>query len=119
MKTTLLKFTGSICGIILLLAAFSTASCKKDQTCRGTVYVNDSSNNKVGGAVVQLDAMVVGGQLILREKTDANGEAHFDVKLPAIFNVTATHDSFPLKYGKGVLNLDEARKINYVTVKLQ
>jgi hypothetical protein len=119
MKTTLLKFSASVCGIILLLAAFTTSSCKKDQTCHATVYVNDSANNKVANATVQMDAMVVGGQLTYREKTDAHGEAHFDVKLPAIFNVTATHDSFPLKYGKGVMNLDEARKINYLTVKLQ
>ena len=119
MKTLLIKFIASASVVLFLLAAMSISSCKKDQTCHGIVYVNDSTNAKVANATVQLDAMVVGGQLILREKTDAHGEAHFDVKLPAIFNVTATHDSFPLKYGKGVLNLDQARMDNWVTVKLQ
>ena len=105
--------------VVAGLFIFAFASCKKDQTCHGTIYVNDVNNNKVPGVIVQLDASNVGGQLVYREKTDAHGEAHFDIKLPAIYNITVSDASNPALTGTGILNVDEARKSNYSTVKLQ
>jgi hypothetical protein len=41
------------------------------------------------------------------------------MKLPAIYHVTVSDASNPSLTGTGILNADEARKINYSTVKLQ
>ncbi len=114
MKSYLLKFS-TVCCIVLL---FLVTSCKKDQTCHAYITVNDSSNNKVAGALVVLDANNVGGQVTYKGTTDASGNVTFDIALPAIFNVTVTKASLPLQYGKGLVNIDEPRKEAWLTVKM-
>jgi hypothetical protein len=47
--------------IVSGLIIFALSSCKKDQICHGTIYVNDVNNNKMPGVIVQLDASNVGG----------------------------------------------------------
>ena len=104
---------------LLVFCGLLITSCKKNETCHGTVLVRDSDYNVVPNAVVQLDAISHTSTIVYREKTDATGQVKFDVKLPAIFDVVATHPDYPNKYGKGVLNLDEPQKNNWVTVVLK
>lgn len=119
MKTFTLKFSAFVCSFILLFAAFSSSSCKKDKTCHGTVHVTDTTGKAVENAKVKLAAPSVNGDVTYENVTDAAGEVKFDVKLPAIFDVTATKATFPGMVGTGVLRLDEPGKSNEVTVKIQ
>lgn len=119
MKTFFLKYA-SVAGIILMLVvALSTSSCKKDKTCRGKVYVVDTAGVAVGNAVVKLDANAVNGDVIYDAYTDGAGAANFEVKLPAIFDVTATKATYPGMEGNGVLRLDEPGKEAEVTVVIR
>lgn len=104
-------------GVVLLLgAAFTTSSCRKDKTCHGKVHVIDTLNRDVANATVKLSAPSVQGQVVYDGVTDNSGLVRFDVKLPAIFDVTATKTSYPGKVGVGVLRLDEEGKSSEVEV---
>ncbi len=120
MKTLFLKlFTfGGI--LFLLSAAFIGSSCKKDKTCRGKVHVSDTTGKPVGGAFVRLAAPSVQGDVIYDATTDNSGTASFEIKLPAIFDVTAEKKSlYPGKLGVGVLRLDEPGKSAEITVVIR
>lgn len=119
MKTFTLKFSAFVCAFILLFTAFSSSSCKKDKTCHGKVHVNDTAGVAVANAKVKLAAPSVNGDVEYENVTDAAGDVSFDVKLPAIFDVTATKATYPGMIGTGVLRLDEPGKSNEVTVKIQ
>jgi len=117
MKTFTFKFSAFACAFVMLLAAFSSSSCKKDKTCHGKVHVTDTSGNPMANATVKLAAPSVNGDVTYDNVTDGAGDASFEVKLPAIFDVTATKAGYDP--GTGVLRLDEPGKSNDVTVKLQ
>ena len=117
MKTFTLRFSAFAVASLLVFAALSSSSCKKDKTCHGTVRVVDTANNPVGSATVKLSAPSVNGDVTYSSTTDGSGDATFEVKLPAIFDVTATKAT--VGTGTGVLRLDEPGKTNDVTVTLQ
>ncbi|MCC6838349.1 MAG: hypothetical protein IT234_07415 [Bacteroidia bacterium] len=118
MKTFFLKYASVAGMIVLLVAALSTPSCKKDKTCHGKVYVVDDSGVAVGNAKVKLDANAVNGDVTYEAYTDGAGAANFEVKLPAIFDVTATKATIT-GVGNGVLRLDEPGKDAEVTVVIR
>ncbi|MCW3084823.1 MAG: hypothetical protein JWP12_2189 [Bacteroidetes bacterium] len=120
MKHFTLKFSVAFCFVALMFAAFSTSSCKKDKTCHGTVKVIDTAGVPVANAIVKLAAPSVNGDVVYTETSDGSGNAEFEVKLPAIFDVTATKATFPPGFvGKGVLRLDEPGKTGDVTVTIK
>jgi hypothetical protein len=119
MKTFTLKFSATVCAFILLFTAFSSSSCKKDKTCHGKVHVTDTTGNPVVNANVKLSAPSVNGDVTYDNVTDGSGDASFEVKLPAIFDVTARKSTYAGMVGTGVLRLDEPGKSNDVTVKIQ
>ncbi|MBL7889384.1 MAG: carboxypeptidase regulatory-like domain-containing protein [Bacteroidia bacterium] len=119
MKTFFFKYASVAGMILLLIAAMSTPSCKKDKTCRGKVFVYDTAGQVVGNAKVKLDANAVNGDVTYEAYTDASGTANFEVKLPAIFDVTATKATFQNMEGNGVLRLDEPGKEADVTVVIR
>jgi hypothetical protein len=110
MKRFILKSMvfGSV--VLLLSAAFTTSSCRRDKTCHGKVHVVDTLSRDVANAFVRLSAPSVQGQVIYDGTTDNGGNVSFDVKLPAIFDVTAIKSTYPGKVGVGVLRLDEEGK---------
>jgi hypothetical protein len=119
MKTFTLKFSAFVFAFILLFAAFSSSSCKKDKTCYGKVHVTDTVGNPVGNATIKLHAPSVSGDVTYDGISDAAGDASFEVTLPAIFDVEARKATYPGMVGTGVLRLDEPGKTGEVTVKIQ
>jgi len=119
MRNSTLKFSAFIVAGTLLFAAFGTSSCKKDKTCHGTVKVVDTAGVPIGEAMVKLAAPSVNGDVVYENTTDGSGDATFEVKLPAIFDVTATKATMPGYVGVGVLRLDEPGKSNDVTVTME
>ncbi|HEX8514979.1 MAG TPA: carboxypeptidase-like regulatory domain-containing protein [Bacteroidia bacterium] len=119
MKNFTFKFSAFACAFILLFTAFSSSSCKKDKTCHGTVHVVDTAGVPVANATVKLAAPSVNGDVTYSETTDGSGNAKFEVKLPAIFDVTATKTTYFGMVGTGVLRLDEPGKTNEVTVTIE
>ena len=119
MKSIILKsfVFGSVA--LLLGAAFTTSSCRKDKTCHGKVHVVDTLNRDVANALVKLSAPSVQGQVVYDGTTDNSGVVRFEVKLPAIFDVTATKATYPGQSATGVLRLDEPGKDAEVTVTMQ
>ena len=118
MKSFIIKSVAHYFFIIFALFAITTSSCKKDKTCYGTVKVIDTGGASVSGADILLSAPSVGGTVTYTGITDANGEAHFEIKLPAIFDVKATAASQPGKTGLGTLRCDEPGKKTSTTVKM-
>jgi len=118
MKSVSIKFVATICFILVALLSITVSSCKKDKTCYGTVKVTDIAGTVVSGADVHLSAPSVGGTVTYDGVTDANGEAYFEIKLPAIFDVSATSSAHPGKTGLGTLRCDEPGKKTSTTVKL-
>ena len=94
-----------------------STSCNKDKTCHGKVKVVDTNGAAISGAKVKLSAPSVSGDVVYEGSTDGSGEASFDVKLPAIFDVTATHIAYA-GTGVGVIRLDEPGKDADVQVKI-
>lgn len=119
MKTFTLKFSAFACAFVLIFTAFSSSSCKKDKTCHGTVTVLDTGDVPLGNATVRLAAPSVNGDVTYETTTDGSGKASFEVKLPAIFDVTATKATYPGQSATGVLRLDEPGKDAEVTVTMQ
>ncbi len=119
MKTFILKSSALVFVFLLLFVAFSTSSCKKDKTCHGTVKVIDSTGKVISNAAVKLAAPSVNGQVTYSGTTGGTGTATFEVKLPAIFDVTATQSLYPGKIATGLLRLDEPGKTNDLTVTLK
>lgn len=111
MKTNVIKFSAFAGVLLLLFVAFSTSSCKKDKTTHGKIHVKNASGDFVAGAAVNLSAP--DGQVTYNGTTDGGGYVQFDVRLPAIFDVTASKDSL---VGTGVLRLDEPGKTTELTV---
>lgn len=119
MKTFIHKIA-AITGVIALLSVmFVASSCNKDKTCHGKVKVVDTNGVAIASAAVKLSAPSVGGDVVYNGTTDGSGEASFDVKLPAIFDVNATKATYPSMAGIGVLRLDEPGKTNDVTVTMR
>lgn len=117
MKTTISKIS-AITGVILFMAVmFVSTSCNKDKTCHGKVKVIDSNGVAISGATVKLSAPSVSGDVVYTGTTDGSGMSSFDVKLPAIFDVTATHPLYS-STGVGVIRLDEPGKDADVTVTI-
>ena len=104
--------------LMLFVVASTSTSCKKDKTCHGKVTVVDSNGAGIAGAKVKLSAPSVNGDVVYENTTDGSGDASFDVKLPAIFDVVATKPTYT-GTGVGVLRLDEPGKSSEVTVKIQ
>lgn len=117
MKTFINKFLAITCVVAMLSIVFVSTSCNKDKTCHGKVKVVDSNGAAISGAKVKLAAPSVNGDVVYENNTDGSGEATFDVKLPAIFDVTATHIAYS-GTGIGVIRLDEPGKDADVTVKI-
>lgn len=116
MRTFILK-TLAFGGIAFLLSvAFTTSSCKKDKTCHGTVHVYDTLGRAVGNAFVRLSAPSVQGDVKYDGNTDNSGTVRFDVKLPAIFDVSVLKSP---KTGVGVLRLDEPGKSAEVDITIR
>ena len=119
MKNFALKFSFGLFVVAFFMTAFST-SCKKDQTCHGKVHVNDTAGRPIANATVKLAAPSVNGDVVYSQLSDGSGEADFEVKLPAIFDVKATKATYPPGYvGTGVLRLDEPGKTGEVTVTIK
>lgn len=114
MKSFILRSSVLAIVVLLLGAAFTTSSCRKDKTCHGKVHVIDTLNRDVATAYVKLS--VPGGEVVYDGLTDNSGLVRFDVKLPAIFDVSATKITYPGKVGVGVLRLDEEGKSAEVEV---
>ena len=104
--------------VILLSVIFVSTSCNKDKTCHGKVKVVDTNGAAISGATVRLSAPSVSGDVVYDGTTDGSGDASFEVKLPAIFDVLATHPAYT-ETGVGVIRLDEPGKDADVTVKIQ
>jgi hypothetical protein len=119
MRTFTVKFSAFVFASILLCAAFSSSSCKKDKTCHGKVKVIDTAGVPVGNAKVRLAAPSVGGEVTYEDLTDGSGNVNFEVQLPAIFDVTATKSTYPGMVGTGILRLDEPGKTAEVTVTIE
>jgi hypothetical protein len=119
MKTFILKSLAFGGVIFLLSTALTTSSCKKDKTCHGKVHVVDSLGKNVGNAFVRLAAPSVQGDVKYDGSTDNSGNVSFEVKLPAIFDVTASKATYPNKLGVGVLRLDEPGKSSEVEVTIR
>jgi hypothetical protein len=119
MKTLIIKLSALACIVVLISFVFTTSSCNKDKTCHGKVTVVDMAGTGMANAKVHLAAPSVGGQVVYDGVTDGSGDVSFEVKLPAIFDVTATTTTSPVMSGTGVLRLDEAGKSNQITVKVQ
>lgn len=118
MKTTLTKISAIAAVLMLLSVMFVSTSCNKDKTCHGQVKVIDTNGVVVSGATVKLSAPSVGGDVVYNGSTDGSGEASFEVKLPAIFDVMATKTGISGQ-GIGVIRLDEPGKDANVTVTIQ
>lgn len=116
MKTFIIKFSALVSIAILTVLAMTSTSCNKDKTCHGKVTVTDSTGTVIPSANVHLAAPSVGGDVVYDAITDGSGHANFEVKLPAIFDVTASKAGY--SPGTGVLRLDEPGKSNEVTVKM-
>jgi len=119
MKTLATKISAVIAVIALLSVVFVSSSCNKDKTCHGKVTVVDTNGTAISGATVRLAAPSVSGDVVYDGTTDGSGMASFDVKLPAIFDVTATHPAYAGEEGVGVLRLDEPGKDAEVKVRIQ
>ena len=118
MKTLVNRILATAAVVALLSIVFVSTSCNKDKTCHGKVKVVDTNGAVISGATVQLAAPSVSGDVVYENTTDGSGDASFDVKLPAIFDVKATHPAYP-GTGVGVLRLDEPGEDADVTVKIQ
>lgn len=120
MKTIITKISAFTCIMLLFVFAVTSSSCNKDKTCHGKVKAVDAAGVAVSNATVKLAAPSVGGDVVYNGTTDGSGVANFDVKLPAIFDVTVTKAGVGTTgTGTGVLRLDEAGKSNDVTVTIQ
>jgi len=119
MKTFATRISALIAVIALVSLVFVSTSCNKDKTCRGKVTVTDTVGTVISGAAVRLSAPSVNGDVVYDATTDGSGVATFDVKLPAIFDVKATHPAYAGEEGVGVLRLDEPGKEDDVTVRIQ
>ena len=115
MKTLILKLSALTGIVMLLLFSVTSSSCNKDKTCHGKVTVTDSNGTVLPSVPVHLAAPSVGGQVTYDGTTDGSGNVDFEVKLPAIFDVTATKSGV---VGTGILRLDEPGKSNSITVKI-
>lgn len=114
MKTKIFNFSAFAGALLLLCVAFSIPSCKKDKTTHGKIHVLDASGAYVAGATVRLSAP--NAQVSYTGTTDSGGFVQFDVRLPAIFDVTASKDSL---VGTGVLRLDEPGKTTELRVTIR
>lgn len=128
MKTFILKSSAFLCVGLLLLTALCSTSCKKDKTCNGKITVVDTAGAPVANASVTLSSPPSvppstthpgGGDLVLSGVTDGSGVVNFELKLPAIMDITATSSAFTGMTGKGILRLDEPGKTAEVTVKIK
>ena len=129
MKKFILKFSAFACVVLLLVAAFSSTSCNKDKTCHGTITVLDTAGRPIAGAAVHLSSPppvpptnpphTGGGDLKIDGVTDGTGNVNFDIKLPAILDITATSNLFSGMTGKGILRVDEPGKSASVTVTIK
>jgi hypothetical protein len=119
MKNFTVKFFAFIGAFIMIFAVFSTSSCKKDPICHGKVHVIDTAGAVVPNASVRLDAPSANGDITYTELTDGSGDAAFEVKLPAVFDVTATKAAYPGMRGTGILRLDEPGKTKDITVVIR
>jgi hypothetical protein len=114
MKNRFFKISTLMVASFLLLLAFSSTSCKKDKTTHGKIHVIDDQSKFIKAASVRLSAP--DGQVTFTGTTDAGGYVQFDVKLPAIFDVTASKDTL---VGTGILRLDEPGKTTELTVTIR
>lgn len=114
MKTTFIKLSTIAGALLLLFVALSVSSCNKDKTTHGKIHIVDASGAYVSGATVRLSAP--NAQVTYSGTTDSGGYVQFDVRLPAIFDVTASKDSL---VGTGVLRLDEPGKTTELTVTVR
>ncbi len=119
MKTFILKSSAVAAVLLMVFTAITATSCKKDKTCHGKVHVVDTAGMPVYNAVVKLAAPSVQGDVVYDGTTDESGDVSFEVKLPAIFDITATKAIYPGMAGVGVLRLDEPGKTAEVDVTIQ
>lgn len=118
MKNFILKSSALVCVAVLLVTAFSATSCKKDKMCHGNVTVIDTAGVPIPNATVVASY----GNSInsnISNVTDGSGLAQFELKLPAILNLTASSTSYPGMVGKGILRLDEPGKVTDVTITVK
>jgi hypothetical protein len=108
--------------IVFLLGMLGAgvASCNKDTTCKGDIYVVDSLSKPVAGASVHSYYSKVNNTQL----TDASGKVHLELNLPAILTIDVTPPaptvppvSPPLHAASTILKFDIGTT-NSVTVKL-
>jgi hypothetical protein len=115
MRTSVLRTSAIICSFFLIIAAISSSSCKKDQTCYGEVNVYDSTGLVLPNTVVRLfhpgdttkTYTSAPGNIVYQGTTDGKGNVKFTIKLPAVFTVRADHPKITGKYKLGVLILND------------
>jgi hypothetical protein len=115
MKTSVLRASAIICSFFLILAAFSSSSCKKEKTCYGEVNVYDTTGAPLPNTLVRLfhpgdtskGYTSSPGNVVYKGTTDGSGNVKFTIKLPAVFTVRADHPTVADKYKLGVLILNE------------
>ncbi len=73
MKTFTLKLSALACVAVLVIAALSMPSCKKDRLCHGKVTVIDTAGAPVAAAAIKLSAPSVGGQVTYTGVSDGAG----------------------------------------------
>jgi len=114
MKTSALRTSTIICSFFLIIAAFSSSSCKKDQTCYGQVNVYDSTGAVLPNTLVHLfhpgdttkTYTSAPGNILYVGTTDGNGNVKFTIKLPAVYTVRADNPKVSGEYKLGVLILN-------------
>lgn len=116
MKTSALRTSTIICAFFLVVAAISSSSCKKDETCYGLVHVYDTTGVPLPNCSVKLfhpgdtskTYTSAPGNIVYQGTTDKTGSVSFTIKLPAVFTVRADHPKVANQYVLGVLILNTA-----------
>lgn len=80
----------SAIALCLVLLGGGSISCNKPTDCKVIITVLDSNNAPVAGATVKLYSSNPPGQVQATGTTDGSGNADFNFKLPAIFDIAAS-----------------------------
>jgi hypothetical protein len=114
---TLSCFSGALLYVLLLGGA--SVSCNKPSDCRATITVVDTTNKPIAGVFILLYSANPPGQVTFTGHTDVSGNAPFDDKLPAIFNIKATDSNFThVRTGIGIIQLQVGQTVTTtVTVR--
>lgn len=111
---TLSCFSGV--ALCLILIAGTSVSCNKPTDCKVIITVLDSNSVPVSGATVKLYSSNPPGQITGTATTDGSGNADFNFKLPAIFDIAASKTvTVPVTKtmtGTGIIQLQIGETVN-------